>query len=257
MPFVSPRADDRSRLEARRSSRPEQAVVLAAGRGRRMGALTESLPKPLLEVDGRAILFHQLDALAAVGVERVVVVVGHLGDRIVDAVSARRDLRSAPDVVFARQARPLGTAHALAAAGPQLARDSPFLLLLGDLLVTAPVLTRLLDAYAAGADAVLAVDRQTDPALGAAVDVDEEGGVRGIVEKPPAGTRPLAWNNSGLYVLPGRAVELAAGVPLSPRGEHELPDVVLALLDEGLRVRAAEIRERLRHVGTPEDLTSG
>jgi dTDP-glucose pyrophosphorylase len=86
------------------------------------------------------------------------------------------------------------------------------------------------------------------------VEVDPRGRVRGIVEKPPLGSSLGAWNNSGLYALPARAVSLAATVPRSVRGEHELPDVVLALLAEGTEVRAVAIEGQLRHVGEPTDL---
>jgi UDP-N-acetylglucosamine diphosphorylase / glucose-1-phosphate thymidylyltransferase / UDP-N-acetylgalactosamine diphosphorylase / glucosamine-1-phosphate N-acetyltransferase / galactosamine-1-phosphate N-acetyltransferase len=236
-----------------------QAVVLAAGRGRRMGALTDVTPKPLLEVDGRPILFHQLDALCALGVRRVVVVVGYRGERIVEAVdAARRDEDSWPglEVSFVWQASPLGTAHALAAARLAL-DDLPFLLLLGDLVVSTATLARLVAAAGARGDVALGVDRQSDPSLGAAVAVDAAGLVRDIVEKPAPGACAGAWNNSGIYLLPPRALALAAAAPRSPRGEHELPDVVLALLAEGATVRAVEVAERLRHVGSPADLTAG
>ncbi|HVS14258.1 MAG TPA: nucleotidyltransferase family protein [Thermoanaerobaculia bacterium] len=236
----------------------EQAVVLAAGRGRRMGALTDEHPKPLLAIEGRPILLHQLDALAAIGIERVAVVVGYLGERVVEAVAAARedeDPWPGLEITFVWQEEPRGTAHALACARPVL-DDAPFLLLLGDLVVPAAALSRLTAACSGDARAVLGVDRQTDPSLGAAVEVDAAGRVRGIVEKPPREACGGAWNNSGLYVLPARAIELAAKVPRSPRGEHELPDLVLALLAESIVVRAEEVRERLRHVGSPEDLES-
>ncbi len=63
----------------------ETAVVLAAGRGTRMGALTADTPKPLLEVGGRPILERILLGLRAARIERVIVVTGHLGDRIEEA----------------------------------------------------------------------------------------------------------------------------------------------------------------------------
>jgi choline kinase len=59
-----------------------KAIIVAAGRGRRLGSETEALPKCMVEVGGRPILHWQLDALAAAGVDDVVVVRGYRGDCI-------------------------------------------------------------------------------------------------------------------------------------------------------------------------------
>jgi len=59
-----------------------RAIVLAAGRGERMRPLTDGVPKPLLEVGGRALIEYHLHALAAAGVRQVVVNLSWLGERI-------------------------------------------------------------------------------------------------------------------------------------------------------------------------------
>jgi choline kinase len=59
-----------------------KAIIVAAGRGRRLGVETDDIPKCMVRVGGRAILHWQLDALAAAGVDEVVIVRGYLGDRI-------------------------------------------------------------------------------------------------------------------------------------------------------------------------------
>lgn len=71
-------------------SAPRQAMVLAAGIGSRMRPLTDRTPKPLVKVAGRPLIDHMLDRLKAVGVQRVVVNVHHLGDQI-EAHLKRRD----------------------------------------------------------------------------------------------------------------------------------------------------------------------
>ena len=65
-----------------------KAVILAAGKGTRMGALTEELPKPMLPVEGKPILEHIITGIAAQGVREVCLIVGwkaevigkHFGD---------------------------------------------------------------------------------------------------------------------------------------------------------------------------------
>jgi choline kinase len=59
-----------------------KAIIVAAGRGRRLGGETAEIPKCMVKVGGRSILHWQLDALAAAGVDDVVIVRGYLGDRI-------------------------------------------------------------------------------------------------------------------------------------------------------------------------------
>lgn len=88
-----------------------------------MGQLGETLPKALIEIEGRTLLERSIETLRALGVSRIVVVVGHLGDKIVERVSG---------VEFAFQERPLGLAHAIATAKP----DDNFVVLCPDNIYT-------------------------------------------------------------------------------------------------------------------------
>ena len=88
-----------------------------------MGAVGASLPKALIEIEGRTLLERSIETLRALGVSRIVVVVGHLGDKIVERVSG---------VEFAFQERPLGLAHAIATANP----DDNFVVLCPDNIYT-------------------------------------------------------------------------------------------------------------------------
>jgi CTP:molybdopterin cytidylyltransferase MocA len=83
-----------------------EAVVIAAGEGRRLRPLTERWPKPLLPIDGKPVIVTLLRELEAAGVGPVTVVVGHLGDQI-------RRLLAGLDVRFAEQPEVLGSADAV------------------------------------------------------------------------------------------------------------------------------------------------
>ena len=99
--------------------RLERAMVLAAGRGERMRPLTERLPKPLIEVRGKAMLDWALDHLAAAGIAEAVVNLYHLGAQI----EAHASGRERPRVTFSREAELLdtggGVAAALSSLGPE------------------------------------------------------------------------------------------------------------------------------------------
>lgn len=60
------------------------AMILAAGRGERMRPLTDKVPKPLLEIAGKALIIYQIEALKSAGVENIVINTGHLGKQIQD-----------------------------------------------------------------------------------------------------------------------------------------------------------------------------
>ena len=69
---------------------PRRAMVLAAGFGQRMRPLTDTMPKPLVKVAGKALLDHVLDRLAEAGVEEAIVNVHYLGAQIIAHVTPRR-----------------------------------------------------------------------------------------------------------------------------------------------------------------------
>ena len=101
--------------------RPRRAMVLAAGLGKRMRPLTETVPKPLIEVGGRAMLDRALDRLEAFGIDGVVVNSHYLGDLIETHLATR----SSPRTSVSREEILLdtggGVAHALDRLG-----ESPF-----------------------------------------------------------------------------------------------------------------------------------
>src|SRR5436305_10733529 len=102
--------------------KPAKAMVVAAGLGLRMRPLTDRMPKPLVQVAGRALLDHVLDKLAEAGVHETVVNVHYLPDQIIDHVAARR----APRVIISDEREiVLGTGGGVVRALPLLG-DAPF-----------------------------------------------------------------------------------------------------------------------------------
>jgi NDP-sugar pyrophosphorylase family protein len=229
-------------------------VVLAAGRGTRMGALTASTPKPLLSVAGRPLIEHVLGGFAAAGVQRAVVVTGYLGGAVEAALGDGAQLGLHID--YCRQERADGTARALLLAAPLLGA-APFALSWGDILVARGFYAELLAAFAQRpCDAQLAVNPVDDPWRGAAVYVDDDWRVRRIDEKPPRGTARTGWNNAGVLVLTPLALDYARRLAPSPRGEYELPQAIAQMVRDGCDVRAVPVRGPWLDVGTPEDLAA-
>lgn len=105
------------------NARIDTAMVLAAGLGTRIRALDAKRPKPLIEVAGRALIDHALDALAAGGVTRAVVNVHHLADQV-EAHLARRE---APRIAISdERVQLMETGGGLMQAAPLLGEGAVF-----------------------------------------------------------------------------------------------------------------------------------
>lgn len=106
------------------------AMILAAGEGQRMRPLTLTTPKPLLQVGGTPLIEHHIAKLAAAGVDKIVVNLAYLGEKIERALGdgSRFDV----SLIYSYEPRPLETAGALYKALPLLGQD-PFLLVNGDI----------------------------------------------------------------------------------------------------------------------------
>ena len=136
---------------------PRRAMVLAAGRGRRMRPLSDTLPKPLIEIAGRSPLDRMLDRFAAL--DLVVVNAWHLAERIERALAGR----ARPPVLLARERALLDTGGGVRQALPHLtggeAEDRAFAVANGDVLLKeagTPALERLAAAWnGAAMDALL------------------------------------------------------------------------------------------------------
>lgn len=113
-----------------------QAMILAAGEGRRMQPLTLTTPKPLLKVAGRPLIEHQLERLRAAGVERCVINIAYLGAQIRAALGDGS--RYGMHIEWSEEPFPLETGGALQRALPLLA-DKPFLLINADVWLDYPL----------------------------------------------------------------------------------------------------------------------
>jgi dTDP-glucose pyrophosphorylase len=227
--------------------------VLGAGRGRRLGALAQALPKPLLPVLDRPLVVWQLAALRQAGLREVVVVIGHLGQRIVAELGDGRMLGLR--LHYAEQHEPLGIAHALLAAEPWLER--PFVCLLGDVFFEPRDLSRLVRAFDARAqDGLLCVRREPDPgelARNFAVELDEHGRVRQVQEKPAP--LPGRLRGAGLYLFTPGILAAARSTPASAlRGERELTDAIQRWIEGGARLGTLELEGCDVNLSGPADL---
>jgi NDP-sugar pyrophosphorylase family protein len=225
------------------------AVILAAGKGTRMGSITRETPKPLLPIHGRPMLEHILERLAAVGIERFFIVVGFHHELI-----EQHFHNSRLSIEFRLQDPVNGTGSAA-----RLAKDftnaQSFLLTYADILCDPAEYTRCSDVLEQNvqAAAVLAVKAVDDPWQGAAV-YEQDGRIRKIVEKPPKGASKTRWNSAGFYGFRPVLFEYLDRLQPSVRNEYELTSALDMMLEDRLELRISPIAGNWRDVGRPEDL---
>lgn len=117
-------------LTNRPSVNPSTALIMAGGQGVRLLPLTEKIPKPLVEIGGRPILFRLIDSLLTYGIRRIFIAINYKGEMIKDAILREKNFRDF--VEFIEEEQPLGTAGALALLPESL--TGPIVLTNADLL---------------------------------------------------------------------------------------------------------------------------
>jgi NDP-sugar pyrophosphorylase family protein len=217
------------------------AIVIAAGEGTRMRPLTDRRPKPLLPV-GQTTLIQRIMDQCVDAVDRYVLVVGYCADEIRTVVGGSH--RDVP-VEYVEQPEPRGTAHAIGRASGLV--DERFLALNGDVLVDDGVVENL----AATDGAAMAVREVDDPENYGVVET-EDGLVTGLVEKPRDPASDLI--NAGLYAFEPAIFDAIERIGASPRGEYELTDAIVRLVEAGHDVRAVEHTGTWLDVGRPWEL---
>ncbi|MEM7480661.1 MAG: bifunctional UDP-N-acetylglucosamine diphosphorylase/glucosamine-1-phosphate N-acetyltransferase GlmU [Acidobacteriota bacterium] len=181
---------------------PRIAVVLAAGKGTRMGG---DRPKVLHRAGGRALVSWAVQAARVAGCREILVVVGHGAEAVRQELTAAGD---ADDLRWVEQREQRGTGHALAQAEPLVASPATLLVMPGDApLVTAATLDALARRVESGeAWGALAVADLAEPAsLGRVLSLGGEGRqLDRIVEAADATAEELAVTtvNTGFYALP-------------------------------------------------------
>lgn len=231
-----------------------RAVVLAAGRGKRMMPLTANCPKPLLPVAGQPIMERILRGLRLAGITEAVIVHGYLKEMIEEYFGdgARVDMR----LHYREQDPPNGTAGALLQV-EDLCQGEPFMLHWGDILISPSNYPAVLRDYYATTPRPAIVEGlnwMDDPAAGAAVYRGEGNRVVRIQEKPEPGTSTTNWNNAGVFVLSPAVWPYVKQVTPSPRGELEFTDVLHMMIRDGKYVFGHELTGLWSDVGTPQVL---
>lgn len=213
-----------------------KALVPVAGMGTRLRPHTHTNPKALITVAGKPILGHILDHVVGLGIQDLVLVVGHMGDRIEAYVREHYGKRCR--LAFVEQAERQGLGHAVWLAREAVGDDEIFIIL-GDTIFEGDLRPML-----EGTDSVLGVKEVDDPSRFGVAVRDENGVVTRLVEKPDYPVSRLAL--VGIYRVPRAALLMRCLDDLirtnrRTRGEFQLTDALQAMIDQGETMRTLPI----------------
>jgi NDP-sugar pyrophosphorylase family protein len=218
-----------------------KAVILAAGKGTRMGNLSIDTPKPMLKVKGKTLLEHKLDMLPS-EITEVVIVVGHLKNVVTDYLGENYNGRK---ITYVVQEELLGTAHAIFLC-KEILNDN-FLVLMGDDIYSKEDMDECLQ-YAKENKWAIGV-READSLKGKAkVNFDSEGHIIEIIEKF---TEDVAgFICTGMYSLTPKIFDYE--MAQIPGGEYGLPQTILKAKND-IPIKAVQSKFWLQ-ITSPEDL---
>lgn len=233
---------------------PQLAVIAAAGRGRRIHPRSLTVPKVLLEVDGKPLLVRNVELLRdALGIRRQVIVVGHLADQVRARLGDGRDL--GVELTFVDNPRvDEGLGTLLAVAEPHV--REPFVLMLGDELYLGSNHAELA-AVPEPWEIVCAIHPTDDVELIAknySVAI-EDGRITALVEKPER--PPTPYVGCGTYLFTPAIFEDARQTPRSARtGRLELTEVIDHAARRGAVVRPFVLTGHYVNVNSVDDLNT-
>lgn len=227
-----------------------EGVILAAGRGSRLGSLTETNPKAMVDVGGIPLLSHCFEDLVSAGVTKLIVVIGYLGDQI--RAFYGEEFEGVP-IEYQVQEKQLGLAHALLQAEDAVTDD--FILLNGDHIFTTN-LQRVSEQHNEdNIDGTLLV-YEVSPELATDATICEmanDGTIIDIVHQP-ADPPEQSFAIAGCQTYTSAAFDASRLVQPSERGEYELTDTLKILLTSGRRLVAVKSEKQPININTMRDL---
>ena len=213
-----------------------KAVIPVAGMGSNLRPHTHTQPKALVPVAGKPILAHIMDSLIEAGIQDFVLVIGYLGDKIEKYVSVQYpDLR----VKYVLQEPRFGLGHAIWLTRDYFTENHQMFIVLGDTIVNAD-----LQVFIKSETSVVGVKKVENPRLFGVAELDAEGFVRKLVEKPVIPKSNLAL--VGIYkIINARQLLTALGYliqnDIKTQNEFHLTDGLMRMLQEGEKITTAQV----------------
>jgi len=220
-----------------------KGIILAGGKGTRLGALTLGISKQLLPVYKQPMIYYPLKTLINMGIKDILIIVASFEQQVIFERYLGDGSKFGVQLTFKIQYHANGLAEAFI-LGEEFIGDDDVTLILGDNII-------LSEQEISPQPNCIFTYKVKDPSAYGVVTVDEDGAIRSLIEKPTS----FVSDNAiiGLYVFTNKAVELAKRIKPSPRGELEIVDLInLMDIEEGVKVN--ELKGFWFDCGTHDDL---
>jgi dTDP-glucose pyrophosphorylase len=230
-----------------------KALLLAGGRGKRLNELTQETNKCMMDFNGRPLLEHSLENSLKLNVAEIVIVVGYLGEQIINHYG---NSYKGTAIKYVIQREQHGLVHAMECSRETMAA-ADFILMLGDEFFLNADHQQMFDFFKkSNAFCVCGVIQVDDLKLisktyAILCDPDSQQILR-LIEKP---VNPINhFMGTGNIIFDNRIFEYIEKTPVSPqRHERELPDLIQCAVDDGRKVFYHVLASRYVNVNVAED----
>jgi glucose-1-phosphate thymidylyltransferase len=227
-----------------------KGVLLSGGKGTRLRPITHTGPKQLVPIANKPVLQYAIEDLRDAGITEIGVVLGTKGRAAIKEFLGDGS-RFGVDVTYIVQGDALGLAHAVGCSRDFVGSDD-FVVYLGDNMLKAGI-TELVDDFEQGEyDAGIALQRVENPHQFGIANIDEEGTVVDLIEKPDDPPTDLAL--IGVYVFSPVIFDAIERIDPSWRGELEITDAIRVLLTDGRAIDSHIVHGWWKDTGKPGDV---
>jgi len=228
-----------------------KGVLLSGGTGSRLRPITHTGPKQLVPVANKPVLEYAIEDLKEAGITEIGVILGNKGREAIQAALGDGS-KYGVDITYIIQGNPLGLAHAAGCARDFVSDDDDFVMYLGDNILKAGV-TDLVESFEQGDyGAGIALQEVDNPQAFGIADVDDDGNVTELIEKPDDPPTNLAL--IGIYVFSNDVFDVIEQLEPSWRGELEITDAIQTLLEDGHAIDSHVVHGWWKDTGKPEDI---